>query len=97
MSDAVSDAYKEEMEENQYFEVVQLQRRMGYPEPMKKTWFFSHSRPERLKIVHDVQKEYLLWEAKRKNESRKEDEYEERDNDSELTNQFKTWFPDVDK
>lgn len=95
MSDAASDAYKEEMMENQYFEVVQLQERMGYPEPMKKTWFFSQTGPERIKIVHDVQKEYLLWEAKRKNESCKEDE--EMDNDSELTNQFKTWFPDVDK
>ena len=94
MSDAASDAYKEELMENQYFEVVQLQERMGYPKPMKKTWFFSQSYPERMKIVHDVQKDYLIWEANRKNESRKEDE--EEDNDGELTERFKTWFPNVD-
>ena len=96
MSDAASDAYKEEMMENQYLEVVQLQRRMGYPEPIKKSWFFAQSHPERMKIIHDVQKEYLLWEAKKKNEAL-EKEDKETDNDSELTNQFKTWFPNVDK
>lgn len=87
MSDAASDAYKEEKEEKLFNEIVSLQEKMGQ-EPITRRQFYSSTRPGRDEFYRKLQKEYLLFE--KKNESRKED------NDGELTEHFKTWFPNVD-